>query len=148
MSSTLLKSRVIKLRAWDKNENKMLYFDDYQNPDITVVNGYPAISFLSNSRFDIRFDERNIDDFEITQSTGLYTKSGVEIYEGDILKNKDFLYKFVYEYGSFVCLHLNEKYYDGEPKKWGLLSRLYDTDMVNIYNDIEVIGNIFKEQIQ
>lgn len=78
----------------------------------------------------------------LMQSTGIFTKDKQEIFEGDVLKNKEFLYKVVYENGSFVCYHLNEKDWEGSPRKWGLLSRIYDADMRDIYNDLQIIGNV------
>ena len=86
------------------------------------------------------FDVENYAIIAINQFTGLADKNGKEIYEGDILKGKfdSAIYRVDFEKGKFVLNHIL-KYM---PDNWGDLSRLFDNDMVELYNDIVVIGNI------
>jgi len=63
-----VKMREIKFRAWDKDNNLMLY-------DIQAKQGYLFRDFLNNPRF------------VVMQYTGLKDKAGTEIYEGDKLVN-------------------------------------------------------------
>ena len=76
----------------------------------------------------------------VMQYTGLKDFKGNEIYEGDILKGrKEFSYKVVWGNCGFMCYHMDTG------QRWGTLSRLTDSDMVDIYSIIEVIGNIYEK---
>jgi len=76
------------------------------------------------------------------QYTGLKIKNK-EVYEGDIIKGrKDTVYKVVFERGCFFLYHLNLFNPDKTNLRWGLLSRLFDSDMIDIEKDCEIIGNI------
>lgn len=71
-------NREIKFRAWNKIE-KTMYTD--------------AINNCKDS-FDMVLKHPQI--YEVMQSTGLKDKNGVEIYEGDIVKVKDNVYKNIF----------------------------------------------------
>jgi hypothetical protein len=67
---------------------------------------------------------------------------GQEIYEHDLLEGrKGFLYKVVFENGAFYLYHANRT-----DERWGLLNRLYDIGMKDIFETIKVVGNIFESQ--
>ena len=81
--------RPIKFRAWSNKWNKMIYPD---NKDI-------SIDVHSNTAWDDTIDDECI---ELMQYTSLHDKNGKEVYEDDIVKDKDGnVYKIVWSQVSF-----------------------------------------------
>lgn|SRR5574343_259889 len=128
-----------KFRAWDKQAKKMIYFDDFNNPEIIDIHGFPSLSFRSNNR------SRNADeiiDYEIMQSTGLFDKNEVEIYEGDIVKlkyiqdkkEKEAITKIIFEEGAFMLECISGDIHDSCQRA------LFTLSYFNI--NPEIIGNI------
>ena len=136
--------REIKFRAWGCHE--VTY-----NWEIEDEYGFPLATYSKPSMIYVGLinglDEmhHNPSKLKFMQYTGLKIKNQ-EVYEDDIIKaRKDFIYKVVFENGSFVLQHLN-KFADKENLRWGLLSRLFDADMQDILKECEVIGNIYENQ--
>lgn len=127
--------REIKFRVWNTETNKMII-------NVKEMGVFALQSIYSIDEFlVIPTDEK----YPLMQYTGLKIKN-IEIYENDIIRaRKDYLYKVVFENGSFVLYHLNK--YDGrELIRWGLLSRFFDSDMKDILEESEIIGNIYENQ--
>lgn len=116
-----------KLRAWDKQDERMSYGEvEYFDDSI-------------NYRFD-HFCTGADEDVEFMQSTGLKDKNGVEIYEGDVINCRNYFRNPMTGSGS---LSINRDFKiifkDGEFKAKG-----FDIRLKNILSYSEVIGNIYE----
>lgn len=116
-----------KLRAWDKQDERMSYGEvEYFDDSI-------------NYRFD-HFCTGADEDVEFMQSTGLKDKKGVEIYEGDVINYRNSFRNPMTGSGS---LSINRDFKiifkDGEFKAKG-----FDIRLKNILSYSEVIGNIYE----
>ena len=130
--------REIKFRVWDGEE--------MWNPEtLTPDDEYTTVKFFNHpyrlkwGLFDGLYQNRITSSQygKLMQYTGLKDKNGKEIYEGDILKGygKEIKYFIVsFRNGSFELNH-----YFG---RWGLLSRMLDSDMHDM--PPEIIGNIYE----
>ena len=134
---------VPKFRAWDKENDRMIYpstegvcFElDEDGINILDVSGdypedhaFPAI------------------DSVLMQSTGLKDKNGVEIFEADVVKVSDGGNEED-SYTSVVKNYADEGYpaFDIEaPSSWYYESNVLSTIMGGDYETIEVIGNIYE----
>jgi len=113
--------REIKFRAWDKDNKRYLEEYDvvrYSDSTVGVHDSSPPFN-----RYGVVILE---------QYTGLKDKNGVEIYEGDIVKDNIFgLYTVFFSYGGFKLIGVNE-----------LSNQLALMDSHS--NWYEVIGNIYE----
>lgn len=109
-----------KFRAWDKKDKAIR--------DVTqIIYMYKSV-VLNVER---TFYERTFCEIELMQSTGLKDKNGVEIYEGDIIKNSyDEIYTVKWFDASF---YLEEKYNGG-----------FDYHELHLEDNKKVIGNIYE----
>lgn len=110
-----MNNRIIKFRAWDKKEKKMIEVQEmYFNwkEEWVVVEGYI-----------------DLQDFELMQYTGINDKSGKEIYENDIIETKGYVTVVRYEAPKFCC-----RYDKGK-------AEMMDFDP---FEECEVIGNVYQ----
>lgn len=110
---------VPKLRAWDKQDERMSYGEvEYFDDSI-------------NYRFD-HFCTGADEDVEFMQSAGLKDKNSIEIYEGDIVKD-NLSEKYIVKYNRGFCAYF---IYSFDNQK----------EFMAIYPNIilEVIGNIYE----
>lgn len=118
-----------KFRAWDKKCNEM--FKD----TFAITEDGQVITVEQESVFDTPDYVFN-DDLIIMQSTGLFDKNGVEIYEGDVLKTSD---------GELAKVAWNKELACWEAK---FLSKIIDlsgvADVKSNRSDCEIVGNIYE----
>lgn len=137
-------NRVIKFRAWDKENKKMIYdFANFSSGNVIDVpegrwshelrltnkNEIKAsLNFKSNNTF----ETKRFEYIPTMQFTGLKDKNGVDIYEGDIVECfNDGLSEVLFRKGSFGTLTYT--------------SRGVDFYTFNeIYGACEIIGNIYE----
>lgn len=115
-----------KFRIWDKTNKEML---EWKELDLTKELGEDEITiFEPTGQF-----AQPIFFYDAMQSTGLIDKNGVEIYEGDIVRNS-YGETFLVEWldGGFV---LTEFYIGG-----------YDHYNIDDSTEYEVIGNVFEDK--
>lgn len=126
--------RELKFRAWVKAGKRMLPVGeidfDYEFAFLDEENGHRC--------------ERDFDEIELMQSTGLFDKNGIEIFENDIIKFEDYD-GWEWTVNVVWCPELayfGISFGGGYPLTFEDMKEFY-TEL----KDIEVIGNIYETKI-
>ena len=124
---------MIKFRAWDKVQNKMLLPDN-----IEFINGQASWAEASTDGNGGYSNDGKVDGigalFELEQFTDLKDVSGKDIYEGDIVKSN---YKYAQPNISQIIMEDGNSYITGEDLATG--NEMLVSDHIG---EIEVIGNV------
>ncbi|MGC2982438.1 YopX family protein [Enterococcus faecalis] len=126
-----------KFRAWDKNTNDMV---DVKTIDLEKDGSIGCIVDYNGINLDVS-------ECVLMQYTGLKDKNGVEIFEGDVVKVTDGESEED-SYISIVKNYSNEGYpaFDIEyPPTYHYDSNVLSAIMCNVFETIEVIGNIYED---
>ena len=122
--------REIKFRAWDKGLKRMIYLSEptVENDD------FSGIVFKLRDYFVSAFSSDRIEDLELMQYTGLRDKNGREVYEGDIMRFKDWWDEEM----------VGEVRYSEKDMAFTIVNDFWDGFPIMYADDLEVIGNIYE----
>lgn len=116
--------REIKFRSW--NGEKMVYSDEYEEEHY----GFQLSNFFE---FEVGG--------EYEQFTGLKDKNEKEIYEGDVIKqrNNGFIMLVEFQHGSFILINKQKTF--SYPLGWQTDYESDEMDWADL-DDVEIVGNI------
>ena len=122
-----------KFRAWDKLTNKMF--------PVVIISYYIPLACIEEPNG--MYAERDFDEIELMQFTGLKDKNGKEIYEGDIINYKYSRHtstQFVVKYNEFQATFVVVDNHNDLVYTFRELA-----DYIQL-NSLEVIGNIYENK--
>jgi len=145
--------RPIKFRAWDKKNSKMITSVGFRDTDVgrfLIVEAY----MIGGGEELPWYQTETGDNYVLMQFTGLFDKSGKEIWEGDVVRypnnnaiigavgplgDHTFQKHIVYFQGAFRCMQEIPK-----PESMTYTHTPGDIVAGDVYWGIEVIGNIYE----
>jgi uncharacterized phage protein (TIGR01671 family) len=136
--------REIKFRAWDVKNQQMIAPTESGLSIEMYLDGSFAVMQLNEDNG--KWYDREGDDFELMQYTGLKDKNGVEIYEGDIIKITWQTYSTggYFQSDDAYCEHEHITTVEYNKLAFVFKSKNEKVFMIPKKSDIEVIGNIYE----
>lgn len=124
-----------KFRAFNKKTKKIYGVDGFKVSERRIYRCSLADDEFQLERLEtMQLVEDNLDDYVLMQSTGLFDKNGVEIFEGDVVKLQ---YTITSDFELFEV----RQFRGG---MWRIDNRRRGSDLWLRNEDCEVIGNIYE----
>lgn len=128
-----------KFRAWDKTTNQMRGCYGFNEMEREVYVCSVADDEFNGQLKTVHALRRSFDEVVIMQYTGCRDKNGIEIHEGDVIKDKyDKIWLVQWYVGAFV---ITDKIPDSDGQK---STYSHFSNVSNHHFYFEVIGNIYK----
>jgi uncharacterized phage protein (TIGR01671 family) len=109
--------REYKFRAWDVEKKCMILWDEIADDWGMAIFSYPK-------------------EILVMQLTGLFDKTGKEIWEGDVVNVRNWV-------RTDEILHIAQIVWDKQTAGWDF-DPFFDVDQYDKFRNLEVIGNIFE----
>lgn len=124
--------RIIKFRAWDKEEGKMIYDTEHDNMNYW--------DWITGSCVEIVNIQLKSERYHWMQCTGLKDKNNNPIFEGDLLKHQKYTYEVKWSDWWFKVYDIDNFY-----RQFELACIIFDTECVeiiwNIYQNPDLLNN-------
>ncbi|WP_048327825.1 YopX family protein [Streptococcus dysgalactiae] len=139
---------MIKFRAWDKVANVMIYNIEQTYDGLGYFQENEDIEdYVSDISFGCFADWLENDQFVIMQSTGLFDKNGVEIFDGDVVRYTWDMLSDPNATEKGKKVRISKVFWSDWRASWAVGKKFCNNDLFTYArngNTVEVIGNIYQ----